>query len=644
MEEYLESFVIEGKEMLTEINNSLLEIERDQGNREAIDSVFRAAHTLKGNFGAMGFQGASDLAHAIEDLLDGVRSQEIEVTSDNMDSVFRGVDAIEQMLNEIEENGETELDPTPIIDDIRSKINESSKLTDNGGVDGGVDVDGEWLDEVEVEDDVFYAKLSLQNLQMRGVDAKLLFKSLDGVEVLRCNPRLERVLDGEYEDTIEFVCRAGDLDSLGSALEENSKVDEFILRPVTEVLDDGDKEVDVDTGDGSEVRAESMEKIQSVRVDTDQIDSLMNRVKELVTTRIRIRQSIESGEQLKVEKELKELDKLSSKLQNIVMDIRLVPLKKVVGKFPRMVRDLANAEGKKIELVIKGDDLELDRTVLNEIGDPLMHLLRNAVDHGIEPPEKRVEAGKPEVGEIVLEGRQEQGKAVIEVRDDGRGLDPEAIKKKAVERDVVGVEEVSQMEDEEVYELIFASGFSTSEEVTEVSGRGVGMDVVKNTISRLDGSINIDSEPGEGTVIKLSLPFTVSIIKILLIEVGDEVFGIPVKHLEKIMNMKNTTEVDGKEIMDLDGETYRLYRLNEVFNIPSAKKNGMCLKIKDEISPMALKCDRVIKIEEVVVKTYGSLVSNTPGIAGAAIMGEGKVINIIDVDTLKEAGDKEVRV
>ncbi|WGI17825.1 chemotaxis protein CheA [Methanonatronarchaeum sp. AMET-Sl] len=645
MEEYLESFVLEGKEMLTEINNALLKIEKDPENREAIDSVFRAAHTLKGNFGAMGFQGASDLSHAIEDLLDGVRSKEIEVTSKKMDSVFKGVDTIESMLNEIEESGETTIDPSPIIDDIRSEIENSSTPSDNGETE----VKDGWLNEIEVFDG-YYIEIELENLEMKGIDAKLLFKSLDGLEVVKSNPPIDEVYDGEYDARIEFVCSIDtSIESIKDKLDNSSKVGEYIVKPVKEVLDNNEDEIefgkdikDLETTKpsvSSVSDGQSMEKIQSVRVDTDQIDSLMNRVKELVTTRIRIRQSIDSGETLKVEKELKELDKLSSKLQNIVMDIRLVPLKKVVSKFPRMVRDLANSEGKKIDLIIKGDDLELDRTVLNEIGDPLMHLLRNAVDHGIEPPEERIEAGKPEVGEIVLEGRQEQGKAVIEVKDDGQGLDADAIKEKALERGVVNESQVDDMSDNEIYELIFESGFSTSSEVTEVSGRGVGMDVVKNTISKLDGSIDISSDPGKGTNIKLSLPFTVSIIKVLLIEVGNEVFGIPVKNLDKILNMENSTKIDGQEIMDIDGETYRVHRLGEVFKIPDSSPKGMCLKIKDEISPMALQCDKVIKIEEVVVKTYGSLVSNTPGIAGAAIMGEGKVINIIDVDTLRKASE-----
>jgi two-component system chemotaxis sensor kinase CheA len=318
------------------------------------------------------------------------------------------------------------------------------------------------------------------------------------------------------------------------------------------------------------------------------------------------------------------------------MDMRLVPMKKIVGKFPRLVRDLAREQDKQINFVTEGDDVELDRTILTEISDPLMHLLRNAVDHGIEPPEVREQNGKDPEGTITLSAERERDRVLIRVEDDGGGIDRDAVRQKAVEKGIKTREEVDAMPDEEVEDLVFHPGFSTNEEVTDVSGRGVGMDVVRDTVTRLDGSVSVSSTPGEGTTFTMELPVTVAIVKVLFVESGGEEYGIPIKTVDEISRMRSVQNVDGEEVITYDETVYPLVRLGDALNVPGQTKNGdgMLVRIRDSERQVAIHCDDVRGQEEVVVKPFEGILSGIPGLSGAAVLGEGDVVTILDVATL----------
>ncbi|MEF8826738.1 MAG: chemotaxis protein CheA, partial [Halapricum sp.] len=536
-DQYLDAFIRESEEAITELNNSLLELESDPENTEAMDAIFRTAHTLKGNFGAMGYDDASELSHAVEDLLDEMREGHMEVTPEIMDLIFAGVDQIEAIVHEIDETGESTADTGAIVADIRgimdggAAVDESDVESDDDGSTGGNPdtlVDG--VDLPETDGPVYHVTVSVGDSEMLGVDAMLALEAIDAdLDVLATEPSREAIENGDFEDAFSVFVTGAQQSAVEAAMAATSKIESTTITDVTDAIEtdataSGDETAAqaADNGDGE---AGSVDEIKSVRVDVDQLDDLHGLVEQLVTSRIKLRRAVEHEQLDSASENLNELDKITANLQNTVMDMRLIPLKKVVGKFPRLVRDLSRDLGKDIEFNIEGEDIELDRTILTEISDPLMHILRNAVDHGIESPEEREAAGKPRTGQIELSASRERDHVIIEVSDDGGGLDVEAIKDQALEQGIRSADEIETMSDSEVYDLVFHPGFSTAEEVTDTIGRGVGMDVVHDTVTKLDGSVNVESTPGEGTTVSLRLPVTMAIVKVLFVQVGEEQYG-----------------------------------------------------------------------------------------------------------------------
>ena len=661
MDDYLEEFVREGEEHVTELNNALLTLENDPADEAAMDQIFRTAHTLKGNFGAMGFEDASDLAHAVEDLLDAMREGTIEVTSDRMDHIFAGIDAIEASLEEIEADGEVSRNVNPVIDTLRTVLESGTEPapepTDTDSQDSmGVSFDRESLgigDQRVVE-----AEIEIAETEMPGVDAMFVLEDLDeGFEIVASEPDRDAIEDGDYEDRFVVVL-VTDASDVAAEIAQHGNVAHASVSEVNEEMDparSGDESSTSDSSDGrtptetggsptetDEAAPKSTEserknggEIQSVRVDVDQLDELHGLVEQLVTTRIKLRRSVDENDR-RTEEELDDLDKITSNLQDTVMDMRLVPMKKIVGKFPRLVRDLAREEDKQVDFTIEGDEVELDRTILTEISDPLMHILRNAVDHGIEPPAERTAAEKDPTGSIILRAERERDRVKIQVSDDGRGVDHEAVRRKAVEKGILEETTAADLPDADIADLIFHSGFSTTEEVTDVSGRGVGMDVVNDTVSRLDGTVSVDSTEGAGTTVTVTLPVTVAIVKVLFVRSGGEEYGIPIKTIDEISRMRSLKRVDGEEVITDDDTVYPLVRLGTALNVPGETTNGdgMLVKIRDTEREVAIHCDEVRGQEEVVVKPFEGILSGIPGLSGAAVLGEGDVVPILDVGTL----------
>ncbi|WP_246999976.1 ATP-binding protein [Halosolutus gelatinilyticus] len=379
------------------------------------------------------------------------------------------------------------------------------------------------------------------------------------------------------------------------------------------------------------------DEVQSVRVDVEQIDSLLTLVEGLVTSRVRLRHAVDSGEDLQtIASELDDLEDLTTELQETVTDVRLVPLNTVTNRLPRVVRDIARDQDKEIEFEMTGGEVELDRSILDRIGDPLIHLVRNAVDHGVELPEAREAADKPREGTVAVTADRSRDRVRITVSDDGGGLDPERLRNEAVEADVLDEVEAAELADEDTYDLIFHPGLSTADEVTDVSGRGVGMDVVKRTIEDLEGTVEIESEPGAGTTVTMTLPVTVAIDDILFLECGGEEFGVPTKAVDDIGAATTVETVDGSTVFrDEDGE-YPVIHLDEALETPApgANGDGMIVRIRDEVRPVVLHCDEVYGQQEVVVKPFEGFMSDIPGLSGATVRGRGEVVNILDVTTL----------
>jgi len=378
---------------------------------------------------------------------------------------------------------------------------------------------------------------------------------------------------------------------------------------------------------------------QSIRVDVEQLDRMLNLVEGLVTSRARLRRALIEDEPREVlDDELDDLEDVTSELQDTVMDVRLVPLRSAVNKLPRIVRDVAREEEKEVDFEMIGESVELDRSILDEIGDPLVHVVRNAVDHGIEPPEVREEAGKDPAGSIELRATRERDRVTITVEDDGAGIDVEAVRDAAVEEGIHTREEVEALDDEAVQDLIFHSGFSTAAEVTDVSGRGVGLDVVADTVDRLDGSVHVESEPGEGTTISMELPVSLAIAEVLFVDVGGEEYGIPIKTVDEIGPVIGVETQDGQEVLVSDGGEDRreLIRLDEALSTPGAAdpNSGMLVHLRDDVREASVHCEAVREQQEVVVKPFEGILGDVPGLSGATVLGDGDVVTILDVETL----------
>ena len=702
-DEHRKAFVAESEEGITDLNNALLDLEADPEDDEAMDQIFRTAHTLKGNGAAMGYDSVSDLAHEMEDLLDEIRSGEIQITPELMDLLFDAVDYLSAMVDDIAEEGDTDLDASGVEADLRELIETGEAPGGAAGGDSGSsagdDADAESADgdesadtgdasddgdapDIELPEEladheldtghaVFRATVGLGESAMQGVDAIFVLQALDDAyETFTTDPDRETIENGEFEETFDLHLIDSSDEAIESGLSSLSKVESVSVEPVTAIVDDpmtaaeaadldiahatgnddGDdaessddsddaESSDDDGGDSSGGRSgpsrskKDGTNIASVRVDVDQLDELYNLVEQLVTSRIKLRREMESAGM--DSDNLDELDKITANLQNTAMDMRLIPLSKIVDTFPRLVRDVARDTGKKVNFNVSGSDIELDRTILTEIRDPLIHILRNSVDHGIESPEEREEAGKSPTGSVSLTATRERDHVTIEVADDGKGLDKEMLKEKAINEGVKTEDELELMDDQEIYELIFHPGFSTAEEVTDVSGRGVGMDVVHNTVKQLDGTVSVDSELGEGTVVRLRLPVTVAIVKVMFVEVGGTEYGIPVKNIAEVTRATAIEETNNKEIIEHDDDIYPVLRLGEALDEPTAVNgDGMLLRIRDEKRKVALHCDQVIDQEEVVVKPLEGVLSGIPGLSGTAVLGDGDVVAVLDVVTL----------
>jgi two-component system chemotaxis sensor kinase CheA len=669
-DQYLDAFIRESEEEITKLNNSLLALESDPEDQEAMDQIFRTAHTLKGNFGAMGFEGASNLAHGMEDLLDEMREGEMAVTPDVMDLIFAGVDQIEALVREIEEHGEARSDPSDLVSQLRTVLDEGAEAVgeDAGGgtqtdAGGEADIDPATVDvdPDEIAGSLVHVEVDLGGSEMAGVDAMLAMEGIEELfDILDTHPDRADIEDGDFEHTFELFVEADDLGRVDAELDAVGEVESATATDVTDALTTGGASDTADAGDGSSDGDHSVDEIKSVRVDVDQLDDLHGLVEQLVTSRIKLRRAVEDDDLDSAGETLNELDKITANLQNTVMDMRLIPLKKVVGKFPRMVRDLARELDKEVDFRIEGEEIELDRTILTEISDPLMHVIRNSLDHGIEPPEERERTGKDPEGEVLLRASRERDHVIIEVVDDGAGLDVDEIKSQAIESGVRSPEELETMSDSAIYDLVFHPGFSTADEVTDVSGRGVGMDVVHDTVTQLDGSVNVEATPGEGTTVSLRLPVTMAIVKVLFVEVGEEEYGIPIKNVDEITRTDDMKQINGQEVIKHNDEIYPVIDLAEAFNVPgtaagpggqaaatdgggsgmeveeieSEVEEGMLVRIRESERQVALKCDSVNAQEEVVVKPLEGLLSGTPGLSGTAVLGDGNIVHILDVVTL----------
>ncbi|WP_067930822.1 chemotaxis protein CheA [Alicyclobacillus kakegawensis] len=654
--QYIDLFIEEAREHLQALSDNLLELERDPGNANLIQAMFRSAHTIKGMAASMGFERMAHLTHEMEDRLDDIRSGRAPLADAFIDALFACVDALEGCLQAIVEEGS---DASASVEEASRKLaaalgsTTSAEIAATGELaaakpaDAAVSATGEW--DIQVR---FAADCS-----MPAVRAYMVYQALqEGLSVTRTDPALERVMAGECGLEFHIFSASGvDVDAVRSQALEVAEVDSVEVTQVAAAApaaapSSGAVPGTAQSASGKQSQPaagapraatqagakKNQRASQSIRVDLSRLDDVMNRFSEIVMDKTRLRQLASERQDAALEDAVHHFERVCDELQSLLLRIRMLPVDTVFQRFPRMVRDLAKSLGKQVELRLEGQETELDRTVMDEIGDSLVHLIRNALDHGLETPAERREAGKPETGVLRLSAYQQGDDVFIEVRDDGRGLNREKIARKAVEMGLLEADEAAKLSDEQVYGLLFASGFSTAESVSDVSGRGVGLDAVRDTIVGLGGEVDVQSEPGRGTSFILRVPLTLSIIQAMLVRIEDERYAIPLSSLVQIYQVEpeQVKENGNRRYVELGGRLLRLVDAREWLGLEPVDRAQDVIQVAvlgRADKALAVIVDEFLDTEEIVVKPLGGyLQGRIPGISGAAILGDGAVVLIFD--------------
>jgi len=645
MSNYKEEYLAEAREHLASMNQALLDLENEKENQELLNTVFRSAHTLKSSSSAMGYNHLSELTHKMEDVLGLFRDKERNITSQILDVLFKCLDAIEEMLDSIEEDGGDEKDIQPLLQELESLTGENKEEETK-----------ESEKNVPVETGGLNVKITLdENCKMKTVRAMLILKALSKLgNITNSNQPLETgnsfevklqttKTPDEIQKAIQRMNEVKEVQILektsGNRETEEDTVKEEKTSEKTvegEAKEDSVKTVAADTA--KQIERKTVRKVQSIRVSMERLDELMNLVGELVIYKIRLNQLSAQLQRKDLLETASSIDRITNELRETVMQTRMVPVSQVFSRFPRMVRDISHSLGKEIDLVIEGGEIEVDRTVLDEIGEPLVHLLRNSIDHGIETPSEREKAGKKPRGIIHLTARRERGQIVIEVGDDGRGIDPNKIRETAIKKGILTPQEAENLNEKDLLALIFSPGFSTANKVTDTSGRGVGMDVVRTKIEALGGSVHLDSTPGEGTRVTLHLPLTMAIIQTLLIEVDSHTYAIPITNVLETLVTRETHLVNGRKVINLRGSILPLLSLRHLFNHTQpaleTEEELTVVVVEDGVQKYGLVVDRLIGQQEVAIKSLDTTLKTVKGISGATILGDGQVMLILDIPTL----------
>ncbi len=692
--QYLEIFIDESNEHLQSLSDQLMILEKEPENSDTINEIFRAAHSLKGMAGTMGYKRMQNLTHDMENVFSEVRNGNIKVTSDMCDVLFQCLDALENYVSNIQNTQDEGTDDNePIIKALNSFIggnNEESKETQPQTAASAVTA-GEGTSELAFADfemnavnealkkglGVYEIDVTVdENCILKAARAFLVFKNLEGhCDVIKSEPSTQDIEDEKFDKkfTIVVVSKESMEDISGiirNVSEIKSAEAKTITTPFPESEETESKEeakteqTEVPEATSSkEAKKEETKKTSmltqakkaaaanskavshTVRVDIDKLDVLMNLVSELIIAKNGlVSASIsDDGETAsnnqKFTEQIEYLERVTTNLHESVMKVRMMPIEGVISKFPRMIRDLNKKLNKKMELYITGEETELDRTVLDEIGDPIMHLLRNSADHGLESAEVRAERGKPEVGSIYLNAFQEGNNVVIEVADDGNGIDVEKVKSKAVEKGTLTQEQADALTEKEAIDLLFKPSFSTSDKITDVSGRGVGLDVVKSKIEALGGDVEVKTKYGEGSTFSIRLPLTLAIIQALMVKLGDEKYAISLGSIETIEDVPvgDIKYVHAKEVINLRGSVIPLIRLRDILDVPGEAEETdtiivVIVRKGDKLAGLVV--DSLIGQMEIVIKSLGKYININRMISGATILGDGSVALIIDANTL----------
>ncbi len=653
-EAYRGLFVAESRENHETIVKSLLVLE--QGVDEtAIDEIFRSVHTLKGASASMGFDEPERLCHSMEDVLSMIRANTLDVSQPVMDLLLSCTDVIEEMIDGIETGGPGHHGDTGQLVDLLRKWVDLGSGKGALNADPGADtVPSEFdpatgsfsEDPVDPGDRPVYRVLVRvsEESAMADVRAMLVLTNLDALgTVLSTTPSRQAIDEGAFQRdlVVEIASDAGEealrIAATGSEIAEvsvhpfDSKCEET-PDPVTSVSPPG-----VRDDDDRRTRDRDREKgreIKNIRVDIHQLDHIMNLVEDLVINRGRLKQIAELHQIKEMDEAISVVERSVSELQNLMMLIRMIPLNQIFNRFPRVVRDVAKHDGKEVEFLIEGGETELDRSVMDGLSDPLLHLIRNGINHGIELPDVRERAGKRRVGTLRLSAHRDRDNVVIELADDGAGIDVERVRKKGVERGLSTFEAAALLTDDEVTGFLFQPGFSTAEKITDISGRGVGLDVVKSSIEALKGSVKVSSIPGEGTRFQLILPPTMAIIQVMIVRINSRRIAIPINSVIEVASLAADSlhRIGSNEAILLRDEVLPVYRLDEMFGPPAG--GGIILVVQYQDRKCGVPLDLVEGQQEVVVKPLNRLIGSSRGVSGVTILGDGDVVPVVDVNTM----------
>ena len=694
--QYLEIFIDESEEHLQTLSDCIMVLEKEPDNKDTINEVFRAAHSLKGMAGTMGFKRMQHLTHDMENVFQEVRSDHIKVTSGMIDLLFKCLDALEGYVDNIKSTSDegTE-DNEVIIKELNDFIAKTEGAEETGKTETSeakeaapesTQEEKAGQEKIELTKDekkaireaesngqhIYVMTVHIQkDCLLKAARAFLVFKAVEDFgQILVYRPSSQDIEDEKFEFEFSFFLASEESEdkivAAAKAVSEIEKVDaeeihldEYVKEAEAQEEQQAkeaaaeQKEAPAEAPKAAEKKAPAANAKKqtnakpvtgrTVRVDIEKLDALMNQVSELIIAKNSLVSisSNESGEyqNQSFHEQIEYLERITTNLHESVMKVRMVPIESVVNKFPRMIRDLSRKLGKKMELYMTGEDTELDRTVVDQIGDPLQHLLRNSADHGLEDNATRVERGKPEVGSIFLKAFQEGNNVIIEVGDDGNGIDVAAVRDKAVERGVITAEQAENMSQKEIINILFLPSFSMAKKITDISGRGVGLDVVKSNIEALGGDVEVRTQLGEGTTFIVRLPLTLAIIQALMVEIRDEKYAIALGSISTIdsIPVNEIKYVQAQEVIHLRGAVIPLIRLDQVLDMEEKQEepeNLTVVIVKKGDSLAGLVVDNLIGQQEIVIKSLGKYINNNKIISGATILGDGEVALILDVNTL----------
>lgn len=668
MNQYLEIFIEESQEHLQNLNQSLLGLETNPKDMKILNEIFRVAHTIKGMAGTMGFSRMTKLTHQMENVLDSIRNGKTEVTTNAVDVLFECLDFLENSVEHISSNGaESNKSADEIINKLNNILNgneaaattaapTAANSTEQGIMKFNQYDNGVVAKAIEQGFNVYKVRILLdKGCMLKSARAFIVFQTVERYgEIIKAVPSVEDIEDEKFENEFSIAVISSEAEAvIKKDLESISEITEVIFEKVESVQEEVAVTVMENSEENAQNEAAGSEKDSSeesvnkksktgktVRVDIDRLDNLMNLVSELIIIKTRLEGAGTEVSGQDMGEAVEYLERITTNLHDAVMKVRMVPIERVFNRFPRMVRDLSKDLGKEIDLIMSGEETELDRTVIDEIGDPLIHLIRNSIDHGIEETSERTKKGKPVTGKLFLRAYQDGNSVVIEVEDDGNGIDLGKVRKKAIEKGLIKQNEADALDEKASIDLLFRPGFSTADKISDLSGRGVGLDVVKTKIESLNGVVEVETVSGKGSKFIIRLPLTLAIIQALMVTIGKEKYAIPLNVIRDIttIDSESIRNIHGQEVVLNRGNVLPIIRLNRVLDVEGStcetEKEPTIVVVKKGEKHAGFIVDNLIGQQEIVIKTLGKYLSGIKFIAGATILGDGQVALIVDTNSL----------